>query len=135
MMSVEGLQSHIAKLSADIELQKEVLKQLERSKVLLRSSSTLSGIQWHGFPSKYRRKSFSPPRPSAHTAPMLLLNVCHAWTHIALSTSILWAAIHLDSPGIQISEIWLQRARNYPLSISLHGSLRFHSTILPQYAQ
>ncbi|KAF7333499.1 hypothetical protein MVEN_02366100 [Mycena venus] len=31
-MSVEELQAHIDKLSADIDLQKEVLKQLDRSK-------------------------------------------------------------------------------------------------------
>ncbi|KAJ7641750.1 hypothetical protein FB45DRAFT_738076 [Roridomyces roridus] len=38
------------------------------------------------------------PEPGSWCIPMLLLNVCHAWTDIALSTPALWAAIHLEEP-------------------------------------
>ncbi|KAJ6510621.1 hypothetical protein C8R45DRAFT_964673 [Mycena sanguinolenta] len=58
-----------------------------------------------------------------HHMPRLLLSICNAWTSIALSTPGLWSAIHILFPcskGLkEILPIWLERARNQPLSISL----------------
>ncbi|KAF7328778.1 hypothetical protein MVEN_02506500 [Mycena venus] len=57
--------------------------------------------------------------------PMLLLNICHAWTDIALSTLALWAAIDVVLPCAkrlnEVLAIWFHRARNHPLAISLQG--------------
>ncbi|KAF8176589.1 hypothetical protein K438DRAFT_1770407 [Mycena galopus ATCC 62051] len=63
--------------------------------------------------------------PRACFSPMLLLNVCCAWTAIALSTSDLWTTIHIVFPcaaGLtQLLPIWFQRAGNRPLSMYLSG--------------
>ncbi|KAJ7457970.1 hypothetical protein B0H11DRAFT_203694 [Mycena galericulata] len=123
----------------------------------------------------------SRPKPGAHHFPMVLLNICRAWTVIALSTPQLWDSIDVVFPrwsrplvagrpqgqrapeqwmwrdlhtrltnlqeaaakhgqaGVvgaarpppqrpngfaRLLEAWLQRARNQPLSISFHGSIR-----------
>ncbi|KAJ7657481.1 hypothetical protein B0H17DRAFT_870855, partial [Mycena rosella] len=42
--------------------------------------------------------STSNPQPGARDIPMLLLNICNAWTDIALSTPALWEAIHIQFP-------------------------------------
>ncbi|KAJ6558199.1 hypothetical protein B0H19DRAFT_1261733 [Mycena capillaripes] len=56
---------------------------------------------------------------------MLLLNVCTAWADIALSTPNIWTAIKITFPVTGNFEdglrMWLQRARDLPLSISLVG--------------
>ncbi|KAJ6525088.1 hypothetical protein DFH09DRAFT_1189045 [Mycena vulgaris] len=58
---------------------------------------------------------------------MLLLNICNAWTDIALSTPVLWAAIHLDGrPVLDQSSLlgaWFERAGSRALSISLPKKL------------
>jgi hypothetical protein len=67
---------------------------------------------------------------------MLLLNVCSAWTHIALFTPALWASINLEILGSKILQLWLERARHCTLSISLHKSLdNGVATILRKYAE
>ncbi|KAK7063555.1 hypothetical protein R3P38DRAFT_2819066 [Favolaschia claudopus] len=57
---------------------------------------------------------------------MLFLNVCNSWTRIALSIPALWASIRVAFPcGEYFSEllsIWLARAGNRPLSVSLEGT-------------
>ncbi|KAJ7453645.1 hypothetical protein B0H11DRAFT_1820317 [Mycena galericulata] len=69
----------------------------------------------------------SRPEPGANHFPMVLLNICCAWTAIALSTPQLWESIHVFFPRpngfARLLEAWLQRARNRPLSISFHGSI------------
>ncbi|KAJ7366809.1 hypothetical protein DFH08DRAFT_663894, partial [Mycena albidolilacea] len=40
--------------------------------------------------SKYSESTVFPPKPRPLTAPMLLLNICNAWTGVALSTPALW---------------------------------------------
>ncbi|KAJ7102813.1 hypothetical protein C8R44DRAFT_347035 [Mycena epipterygia] len=62
------------------------------------------------------------PKPGAFQVPMLFLNICNAWTDIALSTPALWASIHVDFPCVQLLGTWLKRARNHSLSISLYNT-------------
>ncbi|KAJ7453624.1 hypothetical protein B0H11DRAFT_1665734, partial [Mycena galericulata] len=98
-MSVEELQARIAKISADIELQKAVLKNLERSKILFQRQLNSVRDPVARLPLEISSEIFIQclpplPVPGAHRAPMLLLNVCNAWTGIALSTPALWASIH-----------------------------------------
>ncbi|KAJ7360801.1 hypothetical protein DFH08DRAFT_931128 [Mycena albidolilacea] len=56
---------------------------------------------------------------------MLLLNICHAWSDIAIATPALWTAIHIIFPcasGVKdVLPIWLERSRNRPLSVLLEG--------------
>ncbi|KAJ7641653.1 hypothetical protein FB45DRAFT_900717 [Roridomyces roridus] len=66
------------------------------------------------------------PTPGAQHVPMLFLQMCKAWTVIALSTPQLWSSVHVVFPRpkgfAQLLETWLDRARYLPLSISLHGA-------------
>ncbi|KAJ6510560.1 hypothetical protein C8R45DRAFT_964505 [Mycena sanguinolenta] len=75
------------------------------------------------------------PKHGAHRVPMLLLNVCNAWTEIALSTPAIWAAIHVAFPrarGLKnILPIWFDRARNHPLSVSLQVAEGFGEDVVP----
>ncbi|KAJ7453688.1 hypothetical protein B0H11DRAFT_1820376, partial [Mycena galericulata] len=103
-MSTEELQVQalIEDISANIERQEEVLRQLRHSKCAahrrlnairdpvarlpleISSSILVNCLENDRF-----------PKPGARHAPMLLLNVCGAWTNIALSTPKLWTRIHL----------------------------------------
>ncbi|KAJ6489175.1 hypothetical protein C8R47DRAFT_1071548 [Mycena vitilis] len=124
------LQARIEQLSVEIELQKEVLQELELSKIgvqrqlnairdpMARSPLELSSeIFLQCLPlEQYSRK------PDAATPRMLLMNVCNAWTDIALSTPALWAGTHLEHPDVEILDVWLRRAQNHSSTISLHNS-------------
>ncbi|KAJ7762056.1 hypothetical protein DFH07DRAFT_883466 [Mycena maculata] len=130
-MSAEELRTAIETVSLDIERQKDVLKKLETSKRFLqrRLNAVLDPVA--RLPLEISTEIFIQclppvPEPASSHIPMLLLNVCNAWTEIALSTPALWSAIHVQFPrpeGFEnVLEKWLQRACSQPLSISLHGS-------------
>ncbi|KAF7338184.1 hypothetical protein MVEN_02043300 [Mycena venus] len=135
--SVEELQARITELSVDTD----GLKQSEnvesaaqhRLNAILDPVARLplelsSEIFFHCIPPR--------PKPGSRAAPMLLLNVCSAWSDIALSTPMLWATIHLDFPGTKILSVWLERARHCALSISLRKSLDDGvAAVLRQYAK
>ncbi|KAJ7302105.1 hypothetical protein DFH08DRAFT_978212 [Mycena albidolilacea] len=75
------------------------------------------------------------PQPGALHLPMLLLNVCAAWSRIAVSTPSLWAGIRIlfqDGPQSlqKLVPRWLARAGNRPLSLSLSGYATFDSKVL-----
>ncbi|KAJ7682345.1 hypothetical protein DFH06DRAFT_292729 [Mycena polygramma] len=137
MTGVPELQARIEALSSEITVQKQLLRNLERDKsqVQRRLNAVLDPVA--RLPLEISSEIFLqtlssvPERPSDHYAPMLLLNVCSAWSNIAISTAALWAAIHVDCSGSESFEEglkkWLQRAGSRPLSISisLHGS--FHT--------
>ncbi|KAJ7682393.1 hypothetical protein DFH06DRAFT_1314609 [Mycena polygramma] len=118
MDSVQGLRARIEAISSEIDLQKELLKKLERDKVAPTSPRNLVRDLLYPLPS-------IPERPRAHNVPMLLLNVCHSWTDIATSIPALWATICVPCPcaaGFEEgSRAWLQRAGNRPLSVFLRG--------------
>ncbi|KAJ6510638.1 hypothetical protein C8R45DRAFT_964707 [Mycena sanguinolenta] len=64
-------------------------------------------------------------RPGPYYAPLLFLNICNTWTTIALSAPALWSTIRIQFPRPggsltrQLLPLWLQRAGNHSLSISL----------------
>ncbi|KAJ6558251.1 hypothetical protein B0H19DRAFT_1150562 [Mycena capillaripes] len=130
-MSVKALQERIAKLATDIDLQKEVVKQLEHEKSLVQQqlNAVLDPIARLPFEisSEIFLRSIPAfqelPTQSAQPGPLLFLNICNAWTSIALSTPALWATIHIPFPcpkGFQkLLSVWLQRASHHPLSILL----------------
>ncbi|KAJ7457333.1 hypothetical protein FB451DRAFT_593093 [Mycena latifolia] len=130
-MSVAQLQEHIAKLSADIAWQKEVLKSLERSKSAAQHQLNTLRDPVARLPVELSSEIFIQclpfrPAPDAQDAPLLLLNICKAWTDIALSTPALWATIHADKPLSALESIldaWLERAGSRALSISLPPSI------------
>ncbi|KAJ7458026.1 hypothetical protein B0H11DRAFT_2062364 [Mycena galericulata] len=137
-MSVQELQARIKKISADIERQKKLLKNLEQNKCLVQRQLNAARDPVARLPLEISSEIFiqclpSLPEPGAHRLPMILLNVCNAWTSIALSTPALWEAIRVVYPRAegfpQLLTIWLQRACNRPLSVSFTDA--FHEGIIP----
>ncbi|KAJ7328802.1 hypothetical protein DFH08DRAFT_883256 [Mycena albidolilacea] len=132
-MSVAELQAHIAKLSHDIDLQKEVLRQLEQRKRASQRQINALRDPLARLPLELSSEIFVQclpqygyhASPDARTAPMLFLQVCNAWNDIALSTPKLWTVICLPFPSAQILDVWLQRARNFPSSVRLFKGLDY----------
>ncbi|KAJ7682347.1 hypothetical protein DFH06DRAFT_292781 [Mycena polygramma] len=132
MDDVAELQARIEVLSSEITLQKQLLRNLERDKsqVQRRLNEVLDPVA--RLPLEISSEiflqtlPFVPERPSVHKAPILLLDVCSAWTNIALSAPALWAAsVYADCPGSEGSQeglqAWLQRAGSHALSVYLRG--------------
>ncbi|KAJ7490877.1 hypothetical protein FB451DRAFT_1124443, partial [Mycena latifolia] len=126
--SVAELEGHIDQLSADIARQKEVLKNLEQRKSAAQRQLNALRDPVACLPVDISSEIFiqclipSSSAPRAQHAPLLLLDVCNAWTNIALSTPALWAVIHLAQPMSNPESLlctWLERAGNRALSISL----------------
>ncbi|KAJ7621405.1 hypothetical protein FB45DRAFT_1062389 [Roridomyces roridus] len=135
-MSLPELQAQISAVSEDIERQKEVLRRLELNKSLLQRqvndildpiarlpveiSSKIFVERLHPF-------LYTPPPSGIQRIPTLLLQICHAWTDIALSTTSLWTKIHIVLPVSRgfpaVLQGWLERARDQPLH--LHITIRF----------
>ncbi|KAJ7896344.1 hypothetical protein B0H14DRAFT_2333362 [Mycena olivaceomarginata] len=130
-MSAQELHTHIEELSSEITLQKKLLNTvmdpLARLPLEISSEIFLQCIRVN--PNCTARQGNPSPRPmaGARQVPMLLLNVCNAWSAIALSTPAVWSAIQINFPcteGLtQLLPIWFQCAGNQPLYISLCGDL------------
>ncbi|KAJ7659413.1 hypothetical protein B0H17DRAFT_1212936 [Mycena rosella] len=132
--------SVIAELEALIEMHSADMAQQEDSEILKTLKKTRSALQrqlnavcdpMERLPLEISSEIFtqclpSHPTPGADSIPMRFLNICSAWTHIALSTPALWAAIDIVCPSItdsgQALGTWLNRARDLPLSVSLRTS-------------
>ncbi|KAJ7102812.1 hypothetical protein C8R44DRAFT_808579 [Mycena epipterygia] len=130
-ISVQEVRAHIEKLSVDIDRQKEVLKQLQQCKSAAQRQLNSIFDPVARLPLEISSDIFIRclppiPKPGASHVPMLLLNICNTWTDIALSTPALWASIHIDFPRVdgftKVFGMWLERARDRSLSISLHKS-------------
>ncbi|KAJ7449980.1 hypothetical protein B0H11DRAFT_2289356 [Mycena galericulata] len=137
-MSTKELQARIDKISTDIERQKEVLQDLERSKSVAQRQLNAIRDPVARLPLEISSEIFIQclpllPEPGAHNIPMLLLNICNTWTDLALSTPALWDSIRVVSPRAEgfpeLLRIWLQRACNRPLSVSLTNT--FHQGVIP----
>ncbi|KAJ7649891.1 hypothetical protein FB45DRAFT_1050035 [Roridomyces roridus] len=128
-MSELEIQTLIAKVSADIERQTEVLRGLERDKKLLYRRLNAVRDPVAKLPLEISAEIFLhcvdgyPVTPES--APWLLLHVCHAWTEIAAATPALWTELDLHLRRLEVFpellQNWLQWTRNCPLKISLKG--------------
>ncbi|KAJ7727234.1 hypothetical protein B0H16DRAFT_1779670, partial [Mycena metata] len=65
----------------------------------------------------------SQREPRAHVAPLLFLNICNAWTDIAISTPAMWDTIELYFRGADCLRSWLSRAGKRMLTIALYRGL------------
>ncbi|KAJ7046910.1 hypothetical protein C8F04DRAFT_1227078, partial [Mycena alexandri] len=135
-MSVQKVQARIDNLTAEIERQKKVLDQLERSKKAAYRQLNAIRDPVARLPLEISSEiflqclSFSPKPPAdPHAAPMFLLNICNAWTNIALSNPALWAAVYIRCPCDELLRIWLKRARGYPLSVAVEGEFKLDNEI------
>ncbi|KAJ7621938.1 hypothetical protein DFH06DRAFT_1447935 [Mycena polygramma] len=121
------LRARIDELSSLIELQKQVLRDLEKKRSQVQRDLNAIVDPMSRLPLEISSDIFirclpDSPRCHAGTAPMVFLNTCHLWSTIALSTPALWTTIHSDCPNTAHLGAWLDRARTLPLSLSLHGS-------------
>ncbi|KAJ7640326.1 hypothetical protein DFH06DRAFT_955554, partial [Mycena polygramma] len=92
-MSVAELRASIAKLSAEIDLQKTRLKKLETDRSLAHRQLNAVLDPVERLPVEISSEIFLqslPSFPSAGAEPVLRLDICHAWTEIAVSTPSLW---------------------------------------------
>ncbi|KAJ7181565.1 hypothetical protein C8R43DRAFT_969537 [Mycena crocata] len=72
------------------------------------------------------------PTLTADAAPIIMINICRAWTTIALSTPKLWANIYISLPKFKarshgfpkLIEAWLSRAGPCTLNIALEALRR-----------
>ncbi|KAJ7440342.1 hypothetical protein B0H11DRAFT_1827998 [Mycena galericulata] len=144
MYTEEKLQACIDRISADIDLQKKALKLLELEKSVFQRQLNRHRDPVAKLPLEISSEIFvrclpSRPEPGATTIPMLFLNVCNSWTDIAVSTPALWTSIHLNFPRVEgfrvVLRAWLQRARQHPLFLSIHGEFDGHvAAIVRQHA-
>ncbi|KAJ6536780.1 hypothetical protein DFH09DRAFT_93389 [Mycena vulgaris] len=86
------------------------------------------------FPCPFDEDSISMGHELRTTAPLILLGVCRVWRDIALDTPTLWSTLNIrfdaftnsvaSEPGLIESfiDLWLGRAGNRPLSISLSAT-------------
>ncbi|KAJ7727240.1 hypothetical protein B0H16DRAFT_1735282 [Mycena metata] len=139
-LSVTELEAGIAQISSDIALQQEVLKNLECHKIAAQRQLNAIRDPIARLPLEISSEIFlgcltSQRKPGAHIAPLLLLNICNAWTDIALSTPALWDTIRLHFPGADCLRSWLPRAGKRTLTIELNRGLD-HSVaaVLSHYA-
>ncbi|KAJ7678762.1 hypothetical protein B0H17DRAFT_100730 [Mycena rosella] len=130
-MSVTEIQAQIDKLSAEIVRQKNLLTNLERSKSAAQRRLNAVRDPVARLPLEISSEIFikclpTRPNPGGRHAPMLLANVCNAWSDIALSTPALWAAIHFHNPPVDLTRVldaWIERAGSRLLSLSLPHTL------------
>ncbi|KAJ7727244.1 hypothetical protein B0H16DRAFT_259478 [Mycena metata] len=139
-LSVTKLEARIAQISSDIALQQKVLKNLERTKSAAQRQLNAIRDPVARLPLEISSEIFlgcltSPRKPGAHVAPLLFLNICNAWTDIALSTPALWDTIELNFRGADCLRSWVPRAGRRTLTVALNRGLD-HSVaaILGQYA-
>ncbi|KAF7348095.1 F-box domain-containing protein [Mycena sanguinolenta] len=136
-----ALQARIDELSLAIERQKQVLLDLEKSRSHARCELNAILDPMARLPVEISSDIFvwclpDSPRPHSGQAPLLFLRICHRWSDIAIATPTLWTSISCPSlaDGADL-DIWLQRAGDLPLSISLHGSLHSSAAVaVEQYA-
>ncbi|KAJ6510694.1 hypothetical protein C8R45DRAFT_964890 [Mycena sanguinolenta] len=128
-VQLEELRARIVKLDTEISLQKKLLEKLENDRILAWRQLNELVDPVTRLPLEISSEIFLQSLDAPHV-PIVLLNICHAWTDIALATPALWTAIRIRFPcsdGLaEVLPIWFQRAHNRPLSITI--SLRGHSS-------
>ncbi|KAJ7509575.1 hypothetical protein B0H11DRAFT_2421557 [Mycena galericulata] len=139
-MSVHELEAQLEKLSADIALHQKILNDLQQNKINVQRQLNTIRDPVARLPLEISSEIFVRclppfPEPGAHHVPMLFLNICNAWTNIALSIPALWAAINIVFPRAEgfteLLATWLKRARTRPLSVSLSNNFDDSDGIIP----
>ncbi|KAF7326585.1 F-box domain-containing protein [Mycena sanguinolenta] len=137
MSSIQALRARLEKISSEIVLQEKLLHQLRREKTLAQRQLNEAVDPVARLPLEISSEiflqclaPFPGQKPAGDRAPLLLLNICSAWTAIALSTPRLWSAVVIDfscpEVSTQLLPTWLQRAGKHPLSISLRRNFCSH---------
>ncbi|KAJ7896289.1 hypothetical protein B0H14DRAFT_499871 [Mycena olivaceomarginata] len=129
----ELLRARIEEISSKIDLQKELLRKLERDKSVAQRQLNSVVDPVARLPLEISSEIFlryldlfSTFRK--HGASRLLLNICNTWTTIALSSPALWSTIAIQFPGHprglpMVLPTWFERAGIRPVSLFLYGDL------------
>ncbi|KAJ7661553.1 hypothetical protein DFH06DRAFT_376156 [Mycena polygramma] len=126
MASVDDLRTHLYELCSALKHHKEVIRDLENAtrEVQGQLNALLDPIT--RLPIELSSDIFLRCLPStasstSHTAPLLLVRICHSWREIAHSTPALWAAMCIESPSRRGSDkhfdSWLNYAQHLPLAV------------------
>ncbi|KAF7375475.1 hypothetical protein MSAN_00435500 [Mycena sanguinolenta] len=122
MPSIEELRACIVRLDGEIELQKKLLRKLEKDKILAHRQLNAALDPVARLPFEISSEILLRSH-AARRVPSALLQICNAWTEIVLDTPALWTTICIHFPcGDDFAEllrIWFQRARNRPVSIAI----------------
>ncbi|KAJ7704963.1 hypothetical protein B0H17DRAFT_1193450 [Mycena rosella] len=134
-MTIADLRIRLQDISSAIAQQKEILRALEQDKSDVQRELNGNFDPMAQLPLEISSDIFMhclPETPGLDpaTAPIFFLNICHAWSNIALATPALWSAIYMKSPRTETFEqrfmTWIQRASGLPISLALRGSLDQH---------
>jgi hypothetical protein len=109
-MSVATLFARLDELATGIDRQKEILRNMERTRSAVRRQlNDLRDPMMH-LPLELSSKIFVHSLPvvpdyqkNASQVPLLLLKVYHSWTNIALHTPALWTGLNISTDPLQIS--------------------------------
>ncbi|KAJ7896309.1 hypothetical protein B0H14DRAFT_2679004 [Mycena olivaceomarginata] len=129
----ESLRARIEEISSEIDLQKELLRKLERDKSVAQRQLNSVVDPMAYLPLEISSEIFLQYLDLFSTAEergarQLLLNICNTWTTIALSSPALWSTIEIQFPGHPrglpiVLPTWFERAGNRPVSLFLYGDL------------
>ncbi|KAJ7160284.1 hypothetical protein C8R46DRAFT_1107625 [Mycena filopes] len=128
MSRVSNLRARVEELSLAILRQKELLSGLEYARIEIYRQINEIVDPISRLPLELSSSIFEltlpVDLPKSNHALTTLLNISHSWTTIALSTPSLWASMRVTSPYTSHDsfEVWLNRARASPLSLSLYGA-------------
>ncbi|KAJ7159266.1 hypothetical protein C8R43DRAFT_994291 [Mycena crocata] len=129
------LLARIQNISSAITQQKNVLKDLEKTKSELQSQLNAVCDPVSHLPLELSSQIFllclpedEFPKSSRNAAPLVFLNVSHAWSDIALATPTLWSSVSARSPYHEefpeLLKLWFERAGMSLLSVALSFHLR-----------
>jgi hypothetical protein len=129
----ESLRARIEEISSEIDLQKELLRKLERDKSVAQRQLNSVVDPVARLPLEISSEIFLQyldlfSKAEERGARQLLLNICNTWTTIALSSPALWSTIEIQFPGHprglpMVLPTWFERAGNRPVSLFLYGDL------------
>ncbi|KAJ7641657.1 hypothetical protein FB45DRAFT_1000247 [Roridomyces roridus] len=126
MSTATEIEARIAEVSNSMKVHRDLSKQLHRKELQLRRQLNAANDPIAQLPLEVSSEIFIQclhpwPDPRADEAPYILLNVCHEWCKIVLSTPTLWSTIRVVFPKANSCKealcTRLTRARNRPLHI------------------
>ncbi|KAJ7506865.1 hypothetical protein B0H11DRAFT_245486 [Mycena galericulata] len=129
---VSEIHTRIDKLSSEITRQREILRDLENQKSAAQGELNTILDPMSRLPLEISSDILLRCLPTItmadpHDAPMIFLNVCRAWSNIALATPSLWATMRVKTATSgdfgRLMGLWLARAGTRPLTLSIHGSM------------
>ncbi|KAJ7482801.1 hypothetical protein B0H11DRAFT_2279910 [Mycena galericulata] len=141
---VSEIHERIDKLSSEISRQRDILRDLENQKSAAQGELNTILDPMSRLPleiSSYIMLRCLPTSPTANpdAAPVVFLNICRAWSNIALATPSLWTTMGMDTTMSddygRLMGLWVARAGTHPLTLSLCGSIYNETAALQTFLE